>query len=218
MGDATHSNVSKLPAGLQLVAGYVTGSPDIKWTEADWDRLPGIPHVTIDQGFTGSPVADAIVRDVEPGAWTAAAAVDKSLWTPPRPTIYCNRNDLQGVLAAGWKGDLWLAIPEPEPQMPPSVPGCTVVAVQFKFVTNFDLSVVFDPYWPALPPAGGGRVVADGVATVGGIASRHGVTVPELVAATVAHVRPGPFSADQRALLDHLADVRPLPGTVLWLP
>lgn len=149
MGDAIHDDVSQLAAvpGLQLVAGYVTGSVDIVWTAADWAQFPGLPHVTIDQGFTGSPVADAIVRDVETGAWTPQNAVTGQPWTAARPTIYCNMSTLPAVLAAGWRGDLWLAMPG-HTGTPPAIPGCNVVAIQDTFTASYDLSTVYDDTWP----------------------------------------------------------------------
>jgi len=156
MGDAIHDNVAALARvpGLQLVGGYVTGSADILWTPADWALFPRQLHVTIDQGYTGSPVPTAIVRDVEPGAWTPAAAVNRNGWTAARPTIYCDRSDLSragGVLASGWRGDLWLAYPGWQPgQALPAAPGCNYVAVQNQLnVANaYDLSVVLDDTWP----------------------------------------------------------------------
>lgn len=151
MGDAVHAEVGLLPGGLDAYAGYDTGSPDIRWTDADWSRFPGATHIHIDQGFTGSPVFTADVRDVEAGAWTPGAAVLLNGWTAPRPTIYCNRSTLPLILGGGWRGDLWLAIPgwlvgDP---LPPA-PGCTIVAVQNQFDvgTHYDLSVILDPTWP----------------------------------------------------------------------
>ena len=221
MGGAIHANVDSIPAkGLALAAGYVTGTSDIMWTQQDWDRFPGEVHVTIDQGF-GAHVPTANIRDVEPGAWSAVDAV-REPWTAARPTIYCDRNDLPAVLAAGWRGDLALAIPEPEPDLPPTVPGCTVVAVQFRFLPTWQMWVVFDEYWPAKPPVvvpgGHNRIVASGVHTVGQIAGRYAVTVPELVTSTVETQREkvGPLDVGQRELLDRLTHVHPLPGTVLW--
>jgi len=156
MGDATHDMVPQLAAirgRLGLVAGYVTGTPDVQWTPDDWARFPSVPHVTIDQGYQSPPVTTATVRDVEQFAWTPAAAVDRSTWSPAvtRQTIYCNRSDLVTVLADGWRGDLWLAIPGWQPGQPlPPAPGCTVVAVQNDYtVPAYDLSLVLDPDWPA---------------------------------------------------------------------
>src|ERR1700751_3157864 len=96
MADAIHDNVSYIPSGMPMVAGYVTGSPDIVWTSADWMHFPGKIHVTIDQGFTGAPQYDADVIDVETGAYSVAHVTG---WmnnaTAPRPTLYVNRSNLQ---------------------------------------------------------------------------------------------------------------------------
>lgn len=148
--DAIHDNVASIPTVADVVMGYVTGSPDIKWTSADFGRFPHSRIVTIDQGFTGSPVLWATVRDVEVGAWDARAAVlDTAGWDVPRPTIYCNMDTLPDILAAGWKRDLWLAIPSNSaPSEPPIVAEGNVVAIQWRFTGQFDESVVFDPDWP----------------------------------------------------------------------
>ena len=156
MGDAIHDNVAALKAAhTQMVAGYLTGTTDIRWTTGDWAQFPGIPHVTIDQGAYGSPVMWADVRDVEPGAWQPQNAVVRTGWTAKRPTIYCNRNDLSregGVLGCGWKGDIWLAYPGWQTGQPlPTAPGCTYVAVQNQLGAGgnrYDLSVVLDNNWP----------------------------------------------------------------------
>lgn len=164
MGDATHDCVPQLAAlnGLELVAGYDTGSFDIAWTADDFARFPGIPHLTIDQGFTGSPNLKANIRDVEFNAWAPGQAVNRAGWNVPRPTIYCTLSETgygllttPGVLADGWRGDLWLSIPGWQPgDALPATPGCTVVAVQNDFTNpSYDLSVVLDPYWPASGPA-----------------------------------------------------------------
>jgi hypothetical protein len=184
MGDAIHDNVAALhAANTQMVAGYVTGSADIVWTTADWALFVGKPQVTIDQGFTGSPVASADVLDVEPGAWTAAAAVAfKPKMTSPRPTAYCSLSNLPQLSSAGWTGDVWVADwTGTAPGSPPAVPaGMTCVAVQW---TNqggggaYDLSVVFDPYWPEeapvavttapAPPGQWKSIIAQGIGTDG---------------------------------------------------
>lgn len=160
MGDAIHDNVAALKAAhTQMVAGYLTGTTDIRWTTGDWALFPGIPHVTIDQGAYGSPVMWADVRDVEPGAWQPQNAVVRTGWTAKRPTIYCNRNDLSregGVLGCGWKGDIWLAYPGWQTGQPlPTAPGCTYVAVQNQLGAGgnrYDLSVVLDNNWPQEVP------------------------------------------------------------------
>lgn len=58
--DATHADVSALPSSY-LAAGYVTGSEDIVWTDADWAKHP--KALRIDQ----SPIA---------GLWDTSADVD----------------------------------------------------------------------------------------------------------------------------------------------
>lgn len=152
--DTTHNSVANIPWDAAVVMGYDTGTPGVRWTSLDWKRFPKARKVHIDQGFTGSPVLSATVRDVEPGAWSARTAVQDSRgWNPARPTIYCDQADLPAVLAAGWKGDLWLAILTSRPPvMPPVIPGCTVVAVQYRFGILYDTSAVFDDYWPERKP------------------------------------------------------------------
>jgi hypothetical protein len=154
MGDATHVNVPSLEtAGTDMVAGYVTGSPDILWTAADWARFT-VPAVTIDQGYGGGrPILYADVRDVETGAWTVATAVSLAGWTAARPTIYCSLSTLPQLAAAGWQGDVWVAdwTLTPPTAPPPMPPGMTCVAVQYSDQGGggtYDLSVVFDPAWP----------------------------------------------------------------------
>src|SRR5260370_10407643 len=153
--DATHVNVASIPLSAEVVMGYDTGTADIQWTDPDWNRFALKRKVHIDQGGPGSPVPTATVRDVETGARLVESAVGGTLdWNAGRRTIYCNRDTLARVLAAGWKGDLWLAIPSgTAPLAPPVVPGCTVVAVQYGFHGNYDLSAVFDPWWPARAPS-----------------------------------------------------------------
>jgi hypothetical protein len=186
MGDAIHDQVPALhAAGTEMVAGYVTGSPDIVWTAADWALFAGRPQVMIDQGFTGSPVASANVLDVEQGAWTPAAAVGfRPHMTSPRPTAYSSLAALPQLAAAGWQGDVWVADwTGSAPGSPPAVPaGMTCVAVQW---TNqggggaYDLSVVFDPYWPEeapvavntapAPPGRWKSIIAQGIGVDGNV-------------------------------------------------
>lgn len=157
MGDAIAANVSALHAAqFDLYAGYVTGSPTIRWTAADFALFPANKRVTIDQAFTGSPVPSAIVRDVQPGAWTAAAAVNTKPWTPARPTIYCSLDTLTQVASAGWKGDVWVALYDGVPSLNFTVPaGMRCVAKQYSDSGGggaYDISEVFDLYWPEEAP------------------------------------------------------------------
>jgi len=165
MVDCTHANLHKIdPAFLktnQLIAGYDTGDPTVRWTPDDWNYVAGLGLKTIhiDQGFTGSPVPSDVVRDVEPGAWNAVVA-ESEKWTALRPTIYCDRNDLMEVLSLGWRKDLWLAWPLPSiPSKDfvlstyPQLAQCNLIGVQIGFTSVYDHSVIYDTYWPNVPPA-----------------------------------------------------------------
>jgi hypothetical protein len=161
MGDATTGNVGALLAAgpWDVVAPYLTGA-GIAWTPAQRALFAGIPQATIDQAGLGSPVPSAVVRDFEQGAWTASQAneqIGAGLWNPARPTIYCDQANLPGIVADGWRRDLWVAIIgwEPGDAWPAVVQqaieaGCTVVAVQNAQNINgtYDESVVLDPTWP----------------------------------------------------------------------
>jgi hypothetical protein len=157
MGDAIHLNVPALAAaGTNMVAGYVTGTPDIQWTQADFALFAGQTVVTIDQGATGSPVPSANVRDVEAGAWTVGAAVQLAGWTTAQPTIYCSASTLPSLEQSGWQGAVWVAdYVGQAPSSPYPVPaGMTCVAWQWTDQGGngaYDLSVVFDPTWPGGP-------------------------------------------------------------------
>jgi hypothetical protein len=164
MVDCTHANLHKIDSAFlktnQLIGGYDTGSPDVKWTSDDWNYVKslGLIPVHIDQGFTGSPVNSDVVRDVEPGAWNAVTAETKP-WTAVRKTIYCDRNDLMEVLQLGWKGDIWLAwplnsIPSKDFVLSayPALSKANLVAVQIGFTGVYDHSVIYDPYWPLAIP------------------------------------------------------------------
>jgi hypothetical protein len=110
--DATHANIGHLPRGQ--AAGYITGSPDVQWTDADWEAHPGA--VRIDQ----SPVITAIdVRcdfvDLEAGAVTLAelaqvvteaqAAYKAGLRPGQRwPGVYCSRSMVTDAANALIKG------------------------------------------------------------------------------------------------------------------
>lgn len=153
LADAIHVNVSAIPANAQLIGGYDTGTPDIRWTAADWARFPGLPQVHIDQGANGAPVYSATVQDVEAGAWSPSSVPGwQARCTAARPTVYCNRSTLPNVLATGWRGEIWLAFPGWAPgQALPAIPaGCSYVAIQYDLGGSgpYDLSHVLDPYWP----------------------------------------------------------------------
>ena len=53
MIDAIHANVGNIPVRTPKVGGYVTGTPDIKWTPSDWARFP---HAGIQYRRSRSPI------------------------------------------------------------------------------------------------------------------------------------------------------------------
>lgn len=124
--DVTHANIKYAPVNKVQMAGYVTGSPDIVWTAADWQLYPNA--VRIDQSPANTPLDEtADVLDVENGAatladivpWTRAALANfaKVTRTGQRlPLIYtsaANVTPVANVLTGAGltKGDvgLWVA-------------------------------------------------------------------------------------------------------------
>lgn len=74
--DTIHKYVDNIPANdpqIQRVMGYVTGSGDIPWDKADWDRFPHYEKLTIAQRPNHDPAADFL--DVEPYAAGDAEAI-----------------------------------------------------------------------------------------------------------------------------------------------
>lgn len=119
--DATHDNVAHAPAGQG--AGYTTGTPDIQWTQQDWEAHPGAVRICQDAQASDA-TADAL--DVESGAagltkvpgWVRRAW--KSFDADKRPgqrtpAVYISASrvlELHAVLdAAGLRGKcaLWIA-------------------------------------------------------------------------------------------------------------
>lgn len=178
MYDATHANVDSIPLSAAKVAGYITGTPDIKWTQADWDRFPHAAHIQIDQGdgsdATSQATAHALkVGDVEPGALTAQQAAAICLGRLKAgiayTTLYADRTDAAKLLPAleaadktvAWHAHirLWLADPsvtqaEAAAMLNTTVDGLVCRAVQFHFGATTDMSVTAPDWYPApKPPA-----------------------------------------------------------------
>jgi hypothetical protein len=134
--------------GSQLVGGYLTGTPGALW-RGQWAGFPGKTLFTIDQGSTGAPQYNANVMDVEPGAYKIGDIVEwTSKCTAPRPTVYCDRDDYPTVRKV-WSGDIWLAAPGIT-QPPAGYTG--LIGIQNMAGSGYDLSVIFDDYWPNLAP------------------------------------------------------------------
>jgi len=75
MADTTSGGVSHIPATMDYVGGYVSGSGGIEWTAADWARFPKARKFRIYQGNGPAPaIGDYDEIDVEKGAVTPAEA------------------------------------------------------------------------------------------------------------------------------------------------
>ena len=172
MVDTMHKNLRSISVSFmksnQLCALYVTGSPDVKATPADFSYIIqlGLIAVTIDQGFTGSPVPNAIVRDIEAGAWPTDLIKDESNWHADRPTIYANRTDAQTLINEGWRKDMWVAWPNDHIPTKaeligdmPALAKVNLIGAQIGTTATYDHSVIFDPFWPGLPPVIGNEVL-----------------------------------------------------------
>ena len=155
MYDATHDNVRVLlPHNPVMIAKYLTGTADVKWTDADVALFPQVKTwVNIDQGGPGSPVFKANVVDVEAFAWNASSAQSEFLpkSTAPRPTVYCARNTLPSITA---KCPIWLAAPGLTDAQAITLAATDkrIVAVQNVFAGPYDRSIVIDPFWPEAIP------------------------------------------------------------------
>lgn len=156
MYDAIAANaVDLVPLKPSMVAIYLTGSADIRWTSKQVAMLPSVTTwVRIDQAGATAPQYVANVMDVEPGCYTPQDVPGwTSKCTAPRPTVYCDRSDLAAVMAL-WKGDIWLAAPglsEAE-CLALAANNKQLVAVQNVFGQTFDQSVVIDANWPLKAP------------------------------------------------------------------
>ena len=164
MGDSIGVNADRIPASVEMVAGYDTGTVDIVWDEHDWALFPGKLQVHIDQGYgsTRATEAHALVFDVETGAFSPDQAAELiSINTSPRPTIYVNRSNMVATIASAqhasnWRGDVWLAFPGwsgSASELPKLPAGCHYVAIQDQYNSTYNLSTVLDDTWPTVPLA-----------------------------------------------------------------
>lgn len=72
-----HADADNIPLSAPRVAGYVTGSADVKWTQQDWDRFPDAGKLRIDQSpeLLSYKSDAASVADIGSGAGTIPAYV-----------------------------------------------------------------------------------------------------------------------------------------------
>lgn len=150
MIDATHADVTNIPQGTRKVAGYVTGTADIRWTPADWHRFPNAGHVRIDQH--GDPSLHAAIVDCEALAATprvAAQCIQARLAAGhSRGGVYASQDTVPAVAAAlkavsvsAAQVDLWLANwnlsrAEATALLRTNMSGLTIQAVQWASPTS----------------------------------------------------------------------------------
>lgn len=128
MYDAMHADAGHIPATAVKVAGYMTGSAAIRWTDADWARFPRAGKVQVDQSAAGLEYAAsrADVYDIETDAGTVARfatlARDREDAGKLPNGVYSSRSNLAPLAkeldrvtpgpAGWWHGmNLWLADP-----------------------------------------------------------------------------------------------------------
>lgn len=158
MYDAIHANAHTLVGVVQpndLIAIYLTGTPNIRWTTADVELFPEVKTwVRIDQGGLTSPQHGANVVDVEPGAWSAANADAQITKFRSPQTIYVNRSQLHTVSA---KVPIWLAAPGLSDAQAIALAkmDCRIVAVQNVWASTYDRSIVVSDTWMSPDPPSG---------------------------------------------------------------
>jgi len=156
--DCTHANLSAPPAGQG--AGYTTGTPDIRWTDADWHARPSSVRICQDAGATDDT---ADVLDVETGAATPAdvpgwhkraLAAYKSGKRPGQrmPAVYCNLSTLPQITAALdaakirtypylWPARWGLGLGGARAAIQTGLSGYHQIAIQYASGTKFDSDV-----------------------------------------------------------------------------
>jgi hypothetical protein len=118
MPDFTHSAVPDVPDDNSFghVAGYTSGTSNIVWTEADWDKYANKIRLRIEQGYGSAEpdVGSYDYLDVENGAWTPATAAQQIqrrveagyVWTG----VYGSDSTLESVATAvkALGNDIWV--------------------------------------------------------------------------------------------------------------
>lgn len=119
--DVMHANIGVIPLG-SVVAGYSTGSAEIVWTAADWQRFPNALRIDQDP-LARDPTADYLdveaqaATPAECAAWAKAAIADfNSVKRPGQrmPAIYMSGNNVtavvNGLLHGGVKSGVGLVV------------------------------------------------------------------------------------------------------------
>ena len=165
--DCTGANIGsfKVPPGV-LLAGYVTGSGEVPWTDAQFSRFPGA--IRIDQSPVNTPADEtADVIDMENQAatlddlvpWVHGARTSYQLATRPgqrEPCIYMSRareTDVVNTLIAGgitsgvylWRASEMKA-KDAASELDQAGGPFPIVGVQYEFDTTHDVSL-FSTAW-----------------------------------------------------------------------
>lgn len=181
--DCTGANIGsfKVPPGV-LLAGYITGSGEVPWTDAQFSRFPGA--VRIDQSPQNTPADEtADVIDMESEAatlndlteWVHAARTSYALATRPgqrEPAVYCSRSNVTPVanvlIAGGITSGVYLWVAEEmkakdaASELAQAGGPFPIIGIQYGFNANYDVSL-FSTAWlnhvsgkpPASKPAPG---------------------------------------------------------------
>jgi hypothetical protein len=197
--DSIHANAASLPPGQ--AAGYTTGSADIAWTPADWNRHPGA--VRICQDAPGSDVT-ADVYDVERYAGTNARApgwyrdAEKTYLGGQRPgqrspVIYTSASNVtplvNALIAAGvtsgcglWVANWNLGEPQAQAQVAAAAGPFPVIGVQWASLTAWDVSVFSGSWLARVSARGQYSHETDGTQSLGQIAASRGMRVESWLA------------------------------------
>lgn len=181
MVDAIGGDSVRLPTSLETVAGYITGTPGIVWTEEDWARFKGV-KVPIDQSNGEQVFAQhkVLVADVEKGAKTIQNAVNQArdrAHEKLETTIYVSASNYslasRTVAAAGLTDSVWywvanwgLSVAEASAMIRGRVIGFQLASADYAPTAdtlipgtnltlrqvNCDLSVISEA-WAPIPPA-----------------------------------------------------------------
>ena len=152
MWDAIHA--ADIPTTAQIVAGYDNG-PISQWSAADWARFPNSlkVHISVSPYADVGHVLDVENGDAQPAHAPAWASMRRSAGLVA-PCVYCNLSTLPAVRGAFYTSKTpeplyWLA--RPGPAELEQLAGATVIATQYQYNGDTDLSVVAD-HWPGLDP------------------------------------------------------------------
>ena len=180
-----------------------------------------------DGGWLDNETAKAGISAAQTSAVARAFMTEKHKLVPYQPGgVYSFIDFIKWGYCAGLESyPLWLAFPASKAPMTP-MPWTHWTIWQYGLrdgvdadgfngdVTEFEAWIKsFGPKDPSGPT----EHTLTGLKTMGEVAKDFGTTVPLLLRETFARTQ-GELSQGQRRLVNHLDDVRPEPGTKIWIP